>query len=122
MEKNSKNNFKKILIGVSAGVISGLFTAGGGLILVPAFMYMLKMEPKKARSTSIFCILPMVITTAIIYSKNNLINWKTGLYCAIGGILGGAVGAILLNKVHDKYLKIIFSGFLIYAGIHMLLP
>ena len=38
MEKNSKNNFKKILIGVSAGVISGLFTAGGGLILVPAFM------------------------------------------------------------------------------------
>ena len=49
MEKNSKNNFKKILIGVSAGVISGLFTAGGGLILVPAFMYMLKMEPKKAR-------------------------------------------------------------------------
>lgn len=53
----------------------------------------------------------MVITTAIIYSKNNLINWKTGLYCAIGGILGGAVGAILLNKVHDKYLKIIFAIF-----------
>lgn len=43
--------------------------------------------------------------------KNNLINWKTGLYCAIGGILGGAVGAILLNKVHDKYLKIIFAIF-----------
>lgn len=120
MEKNSKNNFKKILIGVSAGVISGLFTAGGGLILVPAFMYMLKMEPKKTRSTSIFCILPMVITTAIIYSKNNLINWKTGLYCAIGGILGGAVGAILLNKVHDKYLKIIFAIFLIYASYNML--
>ena len=63
----------------------------------------------------------MVITTAIIYSKNNLINWKTGLYCAIGGILGGAVGAILLNKVHDKYLKIIFAGFLIYAGINMII-
>ena len=119
MEKNSKNNFKKILIGVSAGVISGLFTAGGGLILVPAFMYMLKMEPKEARATSIFCILPMVITTAFFYSKNNLINWNTGILCAIGGIIG-AVGAILLNKVHDKYLKIIFAIFLIYASYNML--
>ena len=101
-------------------LISGLFSTGGGLILVPAFIYLLKEESKKARGTSILCILPMVITTAIIYSKNNLINWKTGLYCAIGGILGGAVGAILLNKVHDKYLKIIFAIFLIYASYNML--
>ena len=72
--KKLNNNLKKIFIGFMAGVISGLFTAGGGLILVPAFMYMLKMEPKKARATSIFCILPMVITTAFFYSKNNLIN------------------------------------------------
>ena len=54
--KRLNNNSKKIFIGFMAGVISGLFTAGGGLILVPAFMYMLKMEPKKARATSIFCI------------------------------------------------------------------
>ena len=52
MEKNSKNNFKKILIGVSAGVISGLFTAGGGLILVPAFMYMLKINYLKEKIVS----------------------------------------------------------------------
>ena len=98
MEKNSKNNFKKILIGVSAGVISGLFTAGGGLILVPAFMYMLKMEPKKARSTSIFCILPMVITSSFFYYKGNYIDWKVAVFCAIGGTIGGYIGAKLLKK------------------------
>ena len=70
--KRLNNNLKKIFIGFMAGVISGLFTAGGGLILVPAFMYMLKIEPKKARATSIFCILPMVITTAFFYSINSL--------------------------------------------------
>ena len=70
--KKLNNNSKKIFIGFMAGVISGLFTAGGGLILVPAFMYMLKMEPKKARATSIFCILPMVITTAFFYSIFNI--------------------------------------------------
>ncbi len=78
--------WKKILVGLFAGVISGLFTAGGGLILVPAFLYVLKMEPKKARATSIFCILPMVIVTAIFYGKNSLIEWKIGILCAIGGI------------------------------------
>ena len=118
--KRLNNNFKKIFIGFMAGVISGLFTAGGGLILVPAFMYMLKMEPKKARATSIFCILPMVITTAFFYSKNNLINWNTGILCAIGGIIGGFTGAKLLNKIPDKYLKLAFAIFLIYAGWNLL--
>lgn len=87
MKKNTNNTIKKILVGFSAGIISGLFTSGGGLILVPAFLYMLKMEPKKARATSIFCILPMVIISAIFYGQNNLINWHTGILCAIGGII-----------------------------------
>lgn len=79
--------WKKILVGLVAGLISGLFTAGGGLILVPAFLYTLKMEPKKARATSIFCILPMVIVTAIFYGKSQFIHWETGLLCAVGGIV-----------------------------------
>lgn len=79
--------WKRILVGLIAGLISGLFTAGGGLILVPAFLYMLKMKPKEARATSIFCILPMVIITSIFYGKHQLIEWKIGILCAIGGIL-----------------------------------
>lgn len=120
MEKNSKNNFKKILIGVSAGVISGLFTAGGGLILVPAFMYMLKMEPKKARSTSIFCILPMVITSSFFYYKGNYIEWKTAILCAIGGTIGGYIGAKILKKIPERKMKIIFTIFIIYAAYNII--
>ncbi len=113
--------WKKLLVGLFAGIINGLFTSGGGLILVPAFIYVLKMEPKKARATSIFCILPMVIVTALFYGKRNFINWKIGIFCAIGGIVGGLVGSKLLNKLSDKYLKIIFAMFLIYASINMLI-
>ena len=78
---------KKILVGLIAGVISGLFTAGGGLILVPAFLYTLKMQPKQARATSIFCILPMVVVTAFFYGRSNYIYWKIGILCALGGII-----------------------------------
>lgn len=111
---------KQILVGLFAGIISGLFTSGGGLIIVPALLYTLKLEPKKARATSLFCMLPMVLTTAIFYGQSDFINWQIGLKCAIGGVLGGLVGAKLLNHLPEKYLKIAFALFLVYAGINMI--
>lgn len=110
----------KILIGFFAGIISGLFASGGGMILVPSFIYLLKMEDVEARATSVVCILPIVVTSGIFYYTNNYIDWKIGMLCAIGGVAGGIVGAKLLNKLSDKYLKIIFTIFLIYASYKMI--
>ena len=111
---------KKIMIGILAGIICGLFGTGGGMILVPTFVYMLKIEPKRARATSICCMLVMVITSSIFYYKGNYINWQSGLLCAIGGIVGGFLGAKLLKKVPDYILKIIFICFLIYVSYNMI--
>lgn len=122
--KNNKNineNIKTISLGLTSGVISGLFASGGGLILVPAFIYLLKMDEKEARGTSTLCILPMVIVSSIFYYKQNYINWKIGLYCALGGIVGGIVGAKLLKRISTKYLKISFALFLLYVSIKMLI-
>jgi len=111
---------KKIMIGLLAGIICGLFGTGGGMILVPAFIYMLKIEPKKSRATSICCMLVMVITSSIFYYKNNYINWKAGTLCAIGGIIGGYLGAKILKKIPDYILKIAFTCFLIYVSYNMI--
>ena len=125
-QKFSKTNFMKkeflyqVLIGIFAGIVSGLFASGGGMILVPAFIYILRLKDVEARATSVLCILPMVVTSGIFYYKNNYMNWKIGLLCAIGGIVGGVVGAKLLNKLPEKYLKIAFTIFLIYASCRMI--
>lgn len=111
---------KKIIIGLLAGIICGLFGTGGGLILVPTFIYLLNIEPKKARATSLCCMLVMVIVSAIFYYKNNYINWKVGLLCAIGGIAGGYIGAKILKKVPDYVLKIVFICFIVYYSYRML--
>lgn len=115
-----KNILKNALIGILAGIISGMFASGGGLILVPIYTYILKLSEKEARATSLFCILPMVIVTAILYSRNNYIDWTIGIKCAIGGIAGGLIGGKLLNIIPAKYLQIAFTVFLIYAGFSML--
>lgn len=109
------------LIGIIAGIISGMFASGGGLILVPVYTYVLKLNEKDARATSLFCILPMVILTAVIYGKNNFIEWNIGIKCALGGIIGGIIGGKLLNKIPDKYLQIAFIIFLLYAGISIIM-
>lgn len=111
---------KKITIGLISGIVSGLFATGGGMILVPAFVYLLKMEDVESRATSIICILPMVVTSGIFYYKNHYIDWRLGIICAIGGVMGGIVGAKILNKLPEIYLKIAFTIFLIYASYKMI--
>lgn len=113
-------NIKKALIGIVAGIICGLFASGGGLILVPAFIYLLKIEDKKARGTAILCILPMVFTSSIFYYKDKFIDWKIGIMCAIGGVIGGIIGAKLLKKMKTKYIRMLFTCFLLYVSIKML--
>lgn len=112
---------KKISTGLIAGLISGLFAAGGGMIVVPALIHLFKLEDAKARATSIFAILPMVITSGIFYYKNDYIDWNLGIKCAIGGTIGGIIGAKLLKKMSTKTLKIMFLIFLIYTSVKMIM-
>ena len=112
---------KKIVVGFLAGLVSGLFATGGGLILVPAFVYLLKESEVSSRATSIFCILPLVIISGVSYYTNNYIDWEVGIKCAIGGIIGGILGAKLLKKIPDVILKISFTIFLIYVSIRMII-
>ena len=112
---------KKISTGLIAGLISGLFAAGGGMIVVPALIHLFKLEDAKARATSVFAILPMVITSGIFYYRNGYIDWNLGIKCALGGTIGGIIGAKLLKKMSTKTLKIMFLMFLIYTSVKMIM-
>lgn len=90
---------KKIIIGLLAGIVSGLFSTGGGMILVPAFVHLLKLDDTKSRGTSVLCILPMVITSSFFYYKGNFINWKVAILCAIGGTVGGYIRSKTIKKI-----------------------
>lgn len=90
------------------------------MILVPAFVYLLHIDSTKARGTSLCCILPMVLTSSFFYYKGNYIDWKIAIFCAIGGSIGGYIGAKLLKKVPERILKIIFTVFLIYVSYKMI--
>lgn len=93
---------------------------GGGILLIPIYTHIFNSSEKEARATTVFCILPMVVTTAIIYGRSNYINWSTGFLCAIGGIIGSFVGSYFLNILSSKYLKIIYIVLLFYSGLKLI--
>jgi len=111
---------KKIILGILSGFIFGFFATGGGMILLPGLMYLLKMEPTKARGTTICCILVMAISSSFFYYKSNYIDWKISLLCALGGIAGGFIGAKILKKVPEQILRIIFTILIVYVSYKMI--
>lgn len=104
--KNLKQLFEVILIGISSGFVCGFFSTGGGLLLVPTFSYILKMDSKKARGTTIFCILPIALTSSIFYYKKSYINVELAFLCGIGG----AIGRIFRSKIIKKNVNKIFKN------------
>lgn len=120
MESKNVLRLKVIFIGIIAGLINGLFATGGGMLLVPFFLYVLKLDDTIARATSGFCILPMVIISGIMYALNEKMEWRIGILCAIGGIIGGLIGAKLLGRISKVLLKILFIMFLLYASYNMI--
>ena len=115
-----KKTIFNICIGFFAGLVSGFFGAGGGLLLVPYMTLILKENEVKTRATTIMCIFFMVLASAFFYFNENSIDWMLSIKCAIGGIIGGYIGAKLLKKLPAKTLKIAFTGFLIYVSARMI--
>lgn len=111
---------KNAIIGILAGFITGFFSAGGGMIILPAIIYFMNLDEKKARGTTIFIILPLAITAIVFYYKENYFDIPMGIKCAIGGIIGGVIGTKMLKKVSDKFLKLVFIVFLLYASFNMI--
>lgn len=116
-----KSIFLCIFAGFLAGIVSGLFGAGGGMILVPFMTLILKEEEVSSRATTILCIFFMVLTSTFFYFKQDSIEWIVSIKCAIGGIIGGVIGSKLLIKLNKNVLKILFIIFLIYASIKMII-
>lgn len=112
---------KIAIIGILAGIINGLFGSGSGMIILPALAG--NIDEIKARGTTLMSVLFLSIISSIFYIKNlNIqIDLKTIWYVVSGGIIGGVLGAKLINKIPIKYLQLLLAIFMIYTGIRMML-
>lgn len=117
--KNYVHLFKILVIGIFTGFFNGLFGSGGGTIVVPAMVFLLGVEEQKAHATAIAVILPLSIISAFIYYGNSFIDWGLTLNVVLGGVIGGYIGAKILNKFSANALRKIFGASMIIAALRM---
>ena len=105
--------------GIAAGVVNGFIGTGGGIILVLVLSKLMK-NAKDVFATVIAAVLPMSAVSAVSYAVGGNVPFGDTAVYIIPAIIGGGIGAVLLDKIGVKWLKILFSLLVIYSGIRML--
>ena len=108
-------------IGLTSGLLIGVFGMGGGIFIVPALMYLAGFSQKLAIGTTLALLLPPIGIAAVIeYYKNGNVDFRAAIIIAIMASIGGWIGAHMANQTDTKTLKIIFGKFLILIGTYMI--
>ncbi len=106
-------------IGLLAGVLSGLFGVGGGVVMVPLQTLFLRETIKSAVRTSLGAIVPIAISGLAQHAWNGNVLWIPGLCLGLGGIFGAQAGTRLLPKLSDGTVNQLFRLFLVALAVYM---
>ena len=107
-----------LLLGLGVGVLVGLLGIGGGVVLVPAMVYLLHMDQHLAQGTSLFILLPPIGLGALReYWKQGQVDVKAGILCAVGMLFGAFAGSLVALPMPSRNLKGMFGCFLMLAAI-----
>jgi len=110
-----------LLIGLTAGITSGLFGIGGGVIVVPALVLIMGFSVPSAIGTSLAILLPPVGLAAVIeYSRHGNVDLKTAIIVALGLFTGAWISAYFANRLPGPWLRVAFGVFIICLGVYMI--
>ena len=110
-----------IMVGLAAGMLSGLVGVGGGIIIVPALVYFIGFSQKTAQGTSLALImLPVGIFGVMQYYKQGHVDYKIVGLLAIGFLAGSFSGSKLALSISQETLKKVFAVLMIIIAIKML--
>jgi uncharacterized protein len=110
--------FTILLLGLGVGVLVGLLGIGGGVILVPAMVYLLHMDQHLAQGTSLFILLPPIGLGALReYWKQGQVDLNAGILCALGMLFGGYAGSLIALPMPSHHLKGGFGCFLMLSAL-----
>ena len=110
-----------ILVGIAAGMLSGLVGVGGGIIIVPALVYFIGFSQKSAQGTSLgLILLPVGILGVLQYYKQGHVDFKVVGILAIGFLAGSFFGSKIALSISQETLKKVFAVLMILIAVKML--
>jgi len=111
-----------LIIGLVSGIASGIFGIGGGVLIVPALVYLAGFSQHSATGTSLALLLPPVGLAAVLeYYRHGSVDLRTALIAAMGLFVGAWVGAVLANRLQGPYLRLAFGFFVVGLGVYVII-
>jgi uncharacterized protein len=108
-------------IGLVTGVLSGVFGIGGGVVIVPALIYLAGFRQHVATGTSLAILLPPVGIGAVLeYYRYGNVNLYAALVMAVAVTIGGYFGAVLANRLSGPSLRLAFGVFVMCLGAYLI--
>ena len=110
-----------VVLGLVAGIFGGIFGIGGGSILVPGLVYLHGFTQHQAQGTTLAAMVPPIgLLAAIRYYQNGNVNVSVAALICAGFIVGGLIGANLVQEVPDPIMKKAFGVFLLIVAAKMI--
>ena len=108
-------------LGLAAGVLSGVFGIGGGILVIPGLVFLAGMSQKTAQGTTLLMLLPPIgLLAAFEYLRRGEADWKIAAWICLGFLIGGYLGARWSGELSSAFLRRAFALLLIAVGVRML--
>jgi uncharacterized membrane protein YfcA len=101
------------LIGIASGGMSGIFTVGGGLVVVPALVTLFGMPQTRAQGMALALVVPGALVALGTYAHAGHVDWHTGIALAAGGIVSVSRGVALAHRFRPRDLRLMFCAVLL---------
>ncbi len=110
-----------IVIGFLAGIVGGTFGVGGGIIIIPALVFILGLSQHNAQGTSLAVLLfPIGILAVLNYTKNGYVNYKYAAILIVTFVLGSYLGSEISVHLPAKVLRKVFGVFILLVSLKLI--
>ena len=110
-----------IIIGLLAGILSGLVGVGGGILMIPLLIIFLGLTQHQAQGTALFAMLPPIgILAAINYYKEGFVKWEYAIVIAFTFVIGGYLGSKLSLSLPPQTVRRIFGVIMLLGAIKLI--
>ncbi|MDE2217093.1 MAG: sulfite exporter TauE/SafE family protein [Planctomycetota bacterium] len=104
-----------------AGILSGLIGVGGGVIIIPALVFLFGLSQHQAQGTTLALMVPPIgLLAAWTYYKQGFVDLKIAIFICMGFFLGGLLGAKLATGMSNAALEKVFGIVLLLVALKMI--
>ena len=113
--------FFLVLLGLAAGMLSGLIGIGGGIIIIPALVLLFGLTQHQAQGTTLALLIPPIgILAAWIYYKQGFVDVRVALFIILGFVAGSYLGAKVATHMNGAMLERVFGCALLLIALKMI--